>query len=440
VAAIVARLAFDGAPFEQGHEHYLRVIDQVLKSYGKNPVPPEKRQAAEKLIRALGSIRALEQKPRNLDTLRVLAVQLVDAVDALLTLIGQPADTAQEVRSLGLALVEGQLSSAAEITANLGRVAGIISVAPATLDAMLTTAKLSLARDEDEARRILRRLIVPLGPWSDPILFDINGDLPKLNRDETKIVGDATLGYNGRAWGIVGTGALREYDLSGGETIAQTSVRDGTLESWFTLDPSPAVRIELRLMMRAAYYDTTNIYLAPGSKQTLADETSTLGKGLLLASMRYQSSRFATGLWVGGGGQYESYERLEVGAPGARQFALLDQASTTAIFTGRLRVQYQVVPSILAARVRVDAQRFSITRDGTNVTGVAGMITSSSPSEEANQTEMQARLFLDAEVARFASFVPALNAGFDYFALDSSSSHRSTLVPVFGIGVRRDTF
>jgi hypothetical protein len=47
---------------------------------------------------------------------------------------------------------------------------------------------------------------------------------------------------------------------------------------------------------------------------------------------------------------------------------------------------------------------------------------------------------LDAEVARFARFVPALNAGFDYLALDSSSSHRSTLVPVFGIGVRRDVF
>jgi hypothetical protein len=308
-------------------------------------------------------------------------------------------------------------------------------------DAVSIAPRLAVARDEGEARRILRRLVVPLGPWSEHVLFDLNGDVPRIGRNDFNVVGDLMTGYNAQNWGIIGNGALHEYDFSAPDLIAQTSSRDGSLESWVSLDPSPAWRIEIRGTGRAAYYDTTKINTAPGSTQTLADETSWMGRGSLVAGTRYQpGTRFAGGLWLGAGGQYEFYSRLDVGARGARQAASLDQTSTSLLLNGRLRVQYALVPQILAVRLRVDAQRFQITRDSLQMQAVAGVITTTAPAQAATQTEMQTRLFLDADVARFAGFVPSLNTGFDYFMLDSTSDSVASMVPVFGAGIRRDTF
>ena len=102
-------------------------------------------------------------------------------------------------------------------------------------------------------------------------------------------------------------------------------------------------------------------------------------------------------------------------------------------------MQYQLWPDVLATRLRVDAERFSITRDSM-VRANAGMITVANPAESATQTEVKARIFLDADIAQAFGFVPSLNTGFDYFQLDATSGSRSTLVPVFGAGIRKDAF
>ena len=51
-----------------------------------------------------------------------------------------------------------------------------------------------MSRDEEQAKRILRGLVLGLGPWSQSLLFDINGDIPKLDSNDFTVVGDLLLG------------------------------------------------------------------------------------------------------------------------------------------------------------------------------------------------------------------------------------------------------
>ena len=136
-------------------------------------------------------------------------------------------------------------------------------------------------------------------------------------------------------------------------------------------------------------------------------------------------------------GQYESYARVDVGAVGARQVA------------SRSRV---VEPLLMGAcgcntnSCRCSSPRAcASTPNGFPSPGTRWFFRptpeyQANPAESATQTEVKARIFLDADIARAFGFVPSLNTGFDYFQLDATSGSRSTLVPVFGAGIRRDVF
>jgi hypothetical protein len=440
-SVLLRRLLLDGAAFESSRDHYLRVIENVLGE----KLTDVRRAAAERLLTSLQSARALQERlarQAEADALRTLATQLADVVEAVLTLANDSAALVPpEVRALLLALADARLGDAAAAAVRMPVVAGLAPSTSALSDAASLGARLAVARDEDEARRILRAVLLGLGPWSEPLLFDINGDIPRLDSNDLNIIGDLTLGYNAQKWGVVGNGALHEYELTTTDIITDTSSRDGTVEGWLTFDAAPDWRVELRAVGRVALYDTTKINLRPGAN-VLADETSWMGRGALLGSVRYQpGTRFAAGLWAGLGAQYELYSRLDVGAADAQQASELDETTVSLLLNGRARVQYALVPNILAARLRVDFQRFGLTRDSQVVQFMAGTTpTVSAQAESATQTEVYTRVFLDADVAKVLGFVPSVNTGFDYFRLDATSGSRDTLVPVFGAGVRRDVF
>jgi hypothetical protein len=52
--------------------------------------------------------------------------------------------------------------------------------------------------------------------------------------------------------------------------------------------------------------------------------------------------------------------------------------------------------------------------------------------------EIFARGFLDADIARFFGFVPAIHAGTNVFVVSSNGASTSDVVPVFGVGIRRE--
>jgi hypothetical protein len=66
-------------------------------------------------------------------------------------------------------------------------------------------------------------------------------------------------------------------------------------------------------------------------------------------------------------------------------------------------------------------------------------VTSSALATDAEQLELRNRLFADAEVARFAGFVPGLIGGFDVFQRSGTEAD-SVVVPFFGAAIRRTSF
>jgi hypothetical protein len=294
------------------------------------------------------------------------------------------------------------------------------------------------APSEDAATKSLLRLIVPLGPWAERLMFDVNLGAVRLEDRDFTFSGDALLGYNGTHFGVAGRGALYEYDFTSDQRVIQTTQAEGGLDGWWVLGER-GLRFELRAEGGVAYLDTTRISTAPGDT-VFSDETSVMGRGLLFAAARYEpNDRLAMGLWLGGGAQYENYTPLS--QPRAGVVSLSDETAVTAIAQARLRVQISVVPRWLTVRLRGDAHRYEIRRDRDLFTLTSGGNVSGSTAEKTVQFEAHGRLFLDADLARAAGFVPGLFAGVDHFGVETDSGVTNfATTPVFGGGIRRVAF
>lgn len=330
-------------------------------------------------------------------------------------------------------LAQGDLPAAVTAVADLARDLGAGDLA---LGGLARAARLASARTQDEAERAVRGLLLGLGPWSDPWLFDVDAVVPRLDSDEFRVGGGLLLGYSGKGWGVAARGSLYDYDFQRGSVIRQTESAGGGLDGWFTLGTT--VRFEGRGSFAAQLYNTDAF--APATTAIFADETSVMGRGTLLAGLRVEpGERFAFGVWAGGGLQIESYSR---DALVGQTFTDDSQDNTALRFEGRLRLHYLVVPRWLALRAQIDAQTFQITRnaaaaryDGT------GTVSYDQTASTLNETEAHARAFVDAEALRVLGFVPALTGGFDYFATSGGGApSESTVVPVAGIGVRRTSY
>jgi hypothetical protein len=443
-AQLVARVLADGARLDRPAAYYELVLQKELQRLRQEAtLTPATLAAAKDLLAALKAVQgarvpkdaaALEARLTDLARLLQAALQAVSTSQ----LVTVPTSSVELVR----AALRGELEALASQAVTLARQAAGASISEAQARAIETAVRFALARDEDEAKRIVRGLIVPLGRWSESVLFDINADIPSLERGDFRVVGDALLGYNGKSWGITGQGALAEYDFSTAQQIAETTAADGGLESWLALSlgQERRTKLELRLFGRAALYDTSHTTAAgaPGlTGDSLSDETSIMARGGLLASVRYQpGERFAGGLWLGAGAQYEWYDTADFAD---QTFDSQTNESIGLLLQGRVRVELAIVPRWLVSRLRVDAQRYALTRSALSES--FGMMNTSTESQlSAEQIEVKARLFLDAEVARFGGFVPSVNAGFDSAFFSSDQESHSSVVPVVGAGIRRDAF
>ena len=434
-AYVLFRLLADGRSFDRPDEYYRSVIMTALAG----SIQPSA-VVDEAVARLMPALRALTQLQLRLNAGSFSTTELVERVRLLITVsdslftisTGQrfvlPAPAPELVIALLQARLEAAVSSALAIVQN----ASFAPVSSENAKMIGVAVRFALARDEAEAKRILRGLILPLGPWSENILFDINGDIPQLESGEFKLVGDALLGYNARSWGIAARGSFAEYDFSTRTRLSETTVADGSLESWFVSSTTAKLRFELRLVARASLYDTNQ------SNAGFSDETSVMGRGSLLGSVRYQpGTRAAFGLWLGGGAQYESYD----GGDYVSRTAVINDTETFGyLLNARVRAEVVIIPSWFTSRLRVDGQRFELTRARLETVAGGGTVTETASTELAEQIEITTRLFLDAEVLRLGGFVPSLNAGFDSVIFRSNTESHDAFVPVFGAGIRRETF
>lgn len=476
-AAFAIRVLADGPKLDRDKEHYRNIAAHLVSVESKHPeakLSASAVSAVDELVLALRAVDdeerlALHATPttlaeRSLGALRkalVLGVVLAGEIASAEAVAAGGAAASQTAAASQIAAAVADQAAAAEVAlafltnAAKADAAAAIATAKPILDelvrrghltandvrALEIAAKLSQARTQKDLENAARAALLPLPPWIDKFAFDLNV-APPVNKhvhgdSELSLNGDVTIGYNGDHFGFVGHGDSSYYDLSQAHNAALTERYAGSLDMWALIALSPSVRLEPRLSAGAIYYGT----LADDATTSVDRQTnqdSIFGRGVASLGVRVQpGDRFAFSLSAGVGGQYEDYYQVLQTSNGDQGTTF--DAATTIRFEGQVRAQVAIVPRILSFRARADVNAFDMRRSDQAVTFSLGKVTRAEQGvTEISQTEIFARGFLDADVARFFGFVPAIHAGANAFLLSNNGASTSSVVPVFGIGIRRE--
>lgn len=274
-----------------------------------------------------------------------------------------------------------------------------------------------------------------------PLVLEANAGVPRLRGDDTKIVGDLTLGWKTKSLGIVVNGSIGYYDFVAANGSTDSTRARGALEAWWRSgEASSTVRLELRAIGGVDYYDSSYV---PKQGATNAgffhDEDSTLARGALMLGVRIEpSQRLLASVLVGGGIQYESYGYL--GTDPKDPNLLFDSTALTGRSQARMLLRWRVLPQFVALRARAEASMFQLTRDIFTVAQIGRPLAVTSTTTSISQLEVSVRSFIDLELARFFGVVPAAWAGFDMVSAKDSAGEVRTTVPVFGVGLVRPSF
>lgn len=331
-------------------------------------------------------------------------------------------------------LVHGEVETALE---EVSRMYGIAVVDPAK--ALLLGVRVIRARTEQEAASILARAVLGIGPWSDEWIVGFNLGTPRLETDTTKLALDGKLGYSGERFGLIGKGFLSNYDFSTASLLASTETFGGSADAWMVFNSDQRIKLELRAEFGINLYSTTSA--GGGGPNVFSDEDSVIYRGSLLAGFRAESARSAIAAWVGAGYEREIYDQLTIDQRAAHVVDK-EQDSSHSVVTARLRGQLPIFDNVLVGRVRADFLRHSITRESlaTSIDVRAREVSSTDRIAISTQIEASARAFLDLELAKVFGFVPCVEGGIDYFAIDDETGVIATAIPVVGVGIRRVDF
>lgn len=386
--------------------------------------------------RALGAVGSLPVEP--FDALAGLglgaadvgavAAALGDASadgDAILARVAAGAATVEDVRVLVAALLASL--PPADAAPALAKAIAFLPEAVVVVDGTPTV----------DPKALLEALARTYGgglagtPW----VFELNGGIPRVDFSAAKVVADLGVGYTTKSFGVVARGFIDTYDLN--ESLGHSDYlhTGGELDGyWMSGAFASALRLELRLSGGFEYYDTTSY---PKDKPTSAynDYDSRIGRGTLLVGLRVGAplDRFSMSLLGGGGAQYEDPDTTQI--DGSHQVKFTSDQTVSAHANGRLGARVRIVPGIFGARLRSELRYFRRTRD--ELALASGQVTTT--FGVVRQVESRSRLFLDADVASFAGFVPAVFGGVDVISMGGADAATSA-VPILGVGIVRNTW
>ncbi len=429
-------------------------LDQVDPSAAQAAVPSPAELACTK---AIATLRTLKAAPfETLARQGLSNAQVAPLLDAMRTApdetlatvvrIGTGAMGADEIGALVRELIESLVKSAGlptdapvlkDAIAALPK-AIVVTGDSATIDPNAILAFLASQYGLDDEGKPSLRSVLGLGvtPW----VFELNGGIPQVDFSQQKIVGDVTIGYATKKFGVVGRGWLDTYNIDDALTHNDYTHAGGALESWWLSgDGTSKLRLELRLSGAFDYYDTTTYPFKDALKQ-FYDFDSRMVRGTGFVGVRYgaPNDRFSLQLLAGGGAQFEDPDTTKFTS--GNTFSLTSQQNLTAQGAGRLRVRVRIVPQIVGIRLRADSTYFRITREQLTATSSAGTLTTATSVEQQEQIEFHGRFFLDADVASFGGFVPAVFAGLDYIGTSGSATSTSAAIPLLGVGIVRQTW
>lgn len=417
----------------------LQALPGLLRAAAPQADPQAVHTLAERLEPLLSPLRAPEARLQDLALLLPgLEPPRLQRLDALLTGAAAPTpDTLRDLASLLTALVARHLPGAPPppllALHHLAALAAgepwervlpdLLRDAPLPAPEPLPLA-LSLALDPRPERALHALRTALLGPWSEPLLFDLNASLPALDLDrlDFKVFFDALVGLQLPQGGLIARGGLNAYDLTTATTAEDLTAPQGQLDLWYTSAPAPW-RWEARAQLRVAAYDTSRVSLLPGDN-ILQDASSLTLRGLLLVGLRAEEGPDAFGLWLGAGAQREDFSALTLTAN-----ALVisqERAESRLTLNARLRAQRRLGVQALTLRARADLLRAALTQADLDAATL----------RTRTLWQGEARVFLDADALAFWGWTPALHLGLDLLALDDDAD----LIPSLGLGLRRVAF
>jgi hypothetical protein len=405
-----------------------QAADEALARLGARALNDEQAQALQLLVERLVQLEQVRANPAA----RWAALLGVLQSASLTVSLPSPNQEMQahllRLQALGLAIAEANTASFQSLTLQQ-----LDAVSPAAATAARAAFEMLAARDGRALDSVTGVILGQLGPWAANVIFDVNIGAARLSSTrDFSFAGDLTLGYAGKAFGVVGRGFLSAYDLTTDTSLSQTERGGGSADLFWVSNPGPA-RLEVRLSGGGYLYNTDS----STPMLALAEEQNLMGRGSLSAGLRLEPSpKLGFGVWVGGGAQVDVFDGVTVDNAGTVMNA--SENAVSALLEARLRFQVVVVPRWLVFRARGDFQRFSFSRDANllTITG-EGPVVAPGTVSESSQTELGLRGFFDAEAARFAGFVPSIGGGLDYINQASQDSDFALTVPVFHAGLRR---
>lgn len=465
---IVVRVLRDGPVLDKPRAHYERVVAAVLSerikvgrvssSNGPAALPligflgdpkseppaltPEQTAATSKLVAAIATLeqgrRAVSQRPATERDIAALVLASFDVIEGAHALAkGESRPISPEARAVVARVVS------AAVTGNVRAVADVIAdqldafersgnLSSNAVCTSKTALRVAFTTSDAEMRRALLTCLVELPPWTDKLLFAAHAGLPVFDATTTRIDADLLLGYNGDSFGISGFGSVYNYDFVDASGRSETFRTEGSGDIWGSLKIGEKARIEGRLSGGGALYNTDVYPAARG----YYEETSVMGRGSALLGVRLvPSTRFVVAAHAGGGFQVEIWDGTQIPANG-RRIVISDEIPVTARAVARLRGQWLAWPRALSFRVSGDFDYLSITR-ATEVTtiGPAGVSTTISEAS-VKQAELFARAYADIDYLEFFGFRPVIHGGTNVVNVGGATA----VVPVFGLGIRRETF
>jgi hypothetical protein len=468
---IAVRILRDGPILDKPRAHYERVVGEVLAERvhlgrvddsparselgfpstdpgGTGLVPgagltPRQAELTSRLVATLGALergrRDMTQHPATPPEVAAVTLATLDAVTLAYEIASSEskplleAETRETVARVAAAATAGDVKAVADLTAeqiDILEKAGILTSTAACTSR--TALRVAFTQNDAEMRRALLTCVVELPPWTDKLLFAAHAGLPVFDSTATRIDGDLLLGYNGDSFGISGFGSLYNYDVTDATGRSETFRTEGSGEIWGSLKVGTSVRLEGRLAGGGALYNT-DVY---PSRRGYYEETSVMGRGSALLGIRLTPSpRFVLAAHGGGGVQVEIWDGTQIPAAG-RRVVLTDEIPVTARAVGRLRAQWNTWPSVLSLRASTDFDYLSITRAKEVTTlGPSGLVTTVSETS-VRQFELFARGYVDIDYLELFSFRPVVHGGANVVGLEGDTA----VVPVFGVGIRRESF
>lgn len=441
---VLLAIVTDDATPRQSGAHYVRLVEREL---GRQLHSSEHALVAELVdaIRDYQRVQKLVAERGAPDRL------LAELADRIFTVVEAAASMALRdritvppgARAALRAVAYRDLSGAVHQVFVIPRQLGLPAVPSYLLRPVARFVRVATTRDQSSLREVMQDMLLPFGPWTEPILFDLNVGAFDLGSGNTRLAGDVGLGYDGFAWGVVARGQAGYYDLRSddGRLVSETTKRGGGADAWATFELSKIWLLEVRGGAAARIDESDARTIADEVELTTTESRFYRATGLL--GLRYEPGfTGAAGLWLGGGVQRQEYQpfvkRVDVATKERLGSTLSRTTDHRVMGRGRFRMQYALVPLWLVLRSRANLFIYDIRTASFSVDIGTSTWTLDKANAKATQVELETRLFLDFERLRFFEFVPSMWVGLDHVRRDDGATVLSTTIPAYGAGLRSD--